>query len=130
MDKKMQKKLRAAGVILLCGNLLLFLTIWLVEKYDHVYLEQVLFQMKTSSEGVYSSLASSAIVRVVLFGVVLTAAEVLLYWLLSGRCSNAFRNDRRYLSYRSTKVCRFFTYHALSLALAVLVSLLHCLQPD
>ena len=121
MDKKMQKKLRAAGVILLCGNLLLFLTIWLVEKYDHVYLEQVLFQMKTSSEGVYSSLASSAIVRVVLFGVVLTAAEVLLYWLLSGRCSNVFRNDRRYLSYRSTKVCRFFTYHALLLALAVLV---------
>ncbi|MBQ7839937.1 MAG: LTA synthase family protein [Lachnospiraceae bacterium] len=98
MKKNTYKRPVAALVILLLGNLLFFLTLWLLSKYDQVYLDQMVFQLKTSSEGVHKDLASSAAVRVGLFGIVATAVEV-----FAGR------------------VCKFFRKRALALALAMLV---------
>ena len=37
------------ALILLAGNLLFFLTIWLASKYDKVTLDQFIYQMKSSA---------------------------------------------------------------------------------
>ena len=87
MKIKLPKKIFAAILLLLSGNLLLFLTIWLTGKYDQVYVDQLIFQMKSSSEGVDSNLLNSAYVRVGLFGIVLTALETFLYKKLSRKYS-------------------------------------------
>lgn len=118
-ERKYRRKLGIAFVLLLIANLLFFLTIWLLEKYDHIYFDQVLFQTKTSSAGVHHALLSSAFVRVGLYGIALTATEILLYWILSGRCVKIFRNH--IVTYRCTKVCNFFVKHALPLALCGLI---------
>ena len=62
-----------AALLLLAGNLLFFLTIWMATKYDKVTLDQFVYQMKSSAVGANSDLINSAAVRVGLFGVALTA---------------------------------------------------------
>lgn len=120
IEKTKQKKLIAASIILLMGNLLFFLTIWLLQTYDRIYFDQVLFQLKTSSAGVHHSLTSSAFVRVGVFGFVLTAVEIILYMLLAGSLQERLRN-RWYASYCKTKVCCFFKKRVLPMAMAVLL---------
>ncbi len=118
-EKKSRNKLTVAAALLLLGNLLLFLTIWLLQKYDRIYFDQLLYQLKAPSAGVQGDLASSAVVRVGVFGVGLTLAEALLYLLLSGRLRRNFRNNKRYRTYCTTNVCSFFMKRALPLSLAV-----------
>lgn len=78
MDKKKYKKRITSLLLLLAGNLLVFLTIWLLDRYDRIYIDQVLFQMKSSSEGVQGNLALNATIRIGLFGIATTAVE---YWI-------------------------------------------------
>lgn len=106
---------------LLCGNLLFFLTIWLANKYDRVTLDQIVYQMKSSAAGANRSLLSSAYIRVLLFGVLLTGVEVLLYLLCSGYFSKAFRGSGKYLKFCSSKICRFLTKKALPICMCILV---------
>ncbi len=115
------RKLAAAVVFLLLGNIFLFLTIWLLNKYDQIYFDQLLFQLKAPAAGVEGSLASSAVVRVGVFGFALTAAEIVFYLLLSGRMRRKLRSIRWYRTYCATDICRFFTKRALPLALSVFV---------
>ncbi len=117
--KTTKRKLTVAALLLLLGNLLLFLTIWLLQKYDHVYFDQLLYQLKAPSAGVQGDLASSAVMRVGVFGITATLIEMLLYLLLSGRLQNKLRDNRPYRSYCTTGVCGFFMKRALPLALAV-----------
>lgn len=121
MRNKIHKKQIAAIILLLAANLVLFLTIWLMNKYDQVYLDQVIFQMKSSSEGVHNELANSAVIRVGLFGILLTAVEVPLYGLLSGAFINRFQDNGRYIAYCGKKICYFFKKRALALALILLL---------
>lgn len=79
------KKQIPALFLLITGNLLFFFTVWLCWKYDKVSVEQLLFQMKSCSDGVDGRLTSSAVFRVGGFGIAMTAAEVLLYQWLSRR---------------------------------------------
>ena len=84
------KRLIASIVVLLAGNLMFFLTVWLLSKYDQVRLDQVIFQMKTSAAGANRSLLGSAFVRVGGFGVGATLIEVFLHMWLSGRLYGLF----------------------------------------
>ena len=107
-DKKKREAV-AACVIVLLANLLLFLTIWLLDRYDRVSLEQLLYQMQTSVSGTNKSLASSAVLRIGLLGFLLTAFDVALYLLLSGRVEEKLKSWKLYHAYCNSRVCRFFS---------------------
>ncbi len=120
-EQKSRRSMVIAAILLLLGNLLLFLTIWLLQKYDRIYFDQLLYQLKAPSAGVQGDLMSSAVMRVGVFGAASTALEILVYLLLSGKFRRKLRNNTRYRHYCRTKVCRFFTKRALPLALSVFV---------
>jgi len=75
--KKYKKRITSLLLLLAC-NLLIFFTIWLLDRYDRIYIDQVLFQMKSSSEGVQGNLALNAVIRIGMFGIITTAVE---YWI-------------------------------------------------
>ena len=105
-------------MFLLLGNILLFLTIWLLQKYDHVYFDQLLYQLKAPAEGAQGSLVSSAAVRVGVFGVGLTLAEVLLFPMIAHKLHRKCAGKHQHISSSIAKVNRFFMRRALPLAIA------------
>lgn len=119
--KKVNKKLVTAAVLITLGNALFFFTIWLLSKYDHIYLDQVLFQLKAPAVGANRTLASSAVVRVGVFAVVLTGIEIFLYMLLGGYKNKWKTKSGRYAKYCAGKVCAFFKKTAIPVALATLL---------
>ena len=110
MDKKKYKKRITSLLLLLAGNLLVFLTIWLLDRYDRIYIDQVLFQMKSSSEGVQGNLALNATVRIGLFGIATTAVE---YWIYK----KLFRRGESVNFVRKHTIM----FSALSLVVAVII---------
>ena len=115
------KKTILAILLLFGANFLFFLTLWLAQKYEKVYLDQFLYQMKTSAAGVHRALAGSAVLRVGVFFLVASFAELLLYRLLSGRFLARLKHRQGYVQYCSGRVCAFFKRSALSLSVALLV---------
>ena len=98
-------------LVLLAGNLLFFLTIWMVNKYENVTLDQFIYAAKSSAAGANRSLMKSAKVRVGVFGVVATMLELLLYWV----CAGAVRR------FRAGRIARFVVRRAVALAMAILI---------
>lgn len=114
----------AAIVFLFLGYLLLFLTLWLCDCYDDVSLENMLFQLKTSSEGVHAVLTSSWILRVGLLSVLFTGLTVFVYRLLFGKYSYLLKNAAWHLSFSKTAAYRFFRDRILLPALCVFFAVL------
>ena len=110
-----------ALIVLIGGNLLFFLTLWLVNKYDNIFLDQILFQLKSPSVGANKNILTSAYVRVGLFSVTLTSIEVFLYFLLAGRMAEKLEKIKSYTKYCTTRCCSFFKTVALPFALATLL---------
>ena len=75
---------RAVLLLLFFANLLLCLTIWMEQTYDQVRVDQILFQLKSSSKGVNGDLSLSAIVFVGGASIGLTVLEAWLLQLVSG----------------------------------------------
>ncbi|MBQ6819537.1 MAG: hypothetical protein IJP35_08050, partial [Clostridia bacterium] len=96
-EKKLRRRRILAAVILLIGNILFFLTLFLLTQYDKFSFDQFLFQLKSSSEGVYRSLAGSVVVQVGVFSLVATLLESVLYLLLSGELKDKLIRSGRYL---------------------------------
>lgn len=119
--KPINKKLITALVILILGNALFFLTLWLIGKYDNIYLDQILFQLKSPAVGANKNLMGSAYIRVGGFSILLTVIEVLLFYVLSGRLKNKWGGFKNYVKYCATKTCKFFGEVALPFALATLL---------
>lgn len=115
-NKKPGKKAIVSVILLLLGNILLFLTLWLLQKYDQICLDQCLFQIKTSSSGVNHELAAGAVLYVGGLGISASVIEAFVYLLLSGRLKEKLQRNRRYIEYCATSVCRFFKKRALTLA--------------
>lgn len=114
---KIRKRVLTAHIILLLGNFLLLWTIWLLNKYDCVSLDQILYQMKTSAAGTNRNLMGSAAVRVGVFGVLLTGVEVFLYYALSGDLAQKWSRSKRYLAYCGSNFCERFKKSALPIAI-------------
>ncbi|MBQ8836209.1 MAG: LTA synthase family protein [Clostridia bacterium] len=108
-------------MFLLLGNILFFLTLWLLQKYDKICLDQCLFQIKTSSSGVNHEIAGSAVLRVGGLSIVSTAVQIFLYLLLSGRLAEKLVGHSSYIFYCTTNACGFFRRRALPLALAIFI---------
>lgn len=117
---KKNKKTILSILLLFGANFLFFLTLWLAQKYEKVYLDQFLYQMKTSAAGVHRALAGSAFIRVGVFFLVASLAELLLYQLLSGRLIDRLRSCQGYVKYSTGQVCAFFRRSSLSLSLVTL----------
>ncbi len=109
------------ALVLLAGNLLFFLTIWMASKYDKVTLDQFIYQMKSSAAGANRSLRNSAVVKVGGYGVVATLVELAVYLLCSGHALKFLRNSRVCRWLCSTRFSRFVVRRALALAMAVLI---------
>lgn len=109
------------AVVLLAGNLLLFLTIWLANKYDDVSLDQFIYQMKSSAAGANRSIFNSALIRVGGFGIAATVLEMILYQLCAGQVKDAWKRNRRYIRFRASGFSRFIVRRTVPLVLAVLV---------
>ena len=76
------RKEKAAVLFLFLADVLIMLTVWLGQNYVQVDFDQLLFQVKTTSEGVHGDLLSSALIQVGLFSLLLILAEIQLYrWL-------------------------------------------------
>lgn len=116
-SKSSRKKTIIALVLLLAGNLILFLTIWLLNKYDKIALDQVLFQMKSSAAGVNRSIMGSAYIRVLGLGLLAMGLELLLYRLLSGNWTGKFRENMKYVRFRTSKTCKRIAGAAVPMAL-------------
>ena len=109
------------ALVLLAGNLLFFLTIWMASKYDKVTLDQFIYQLKSSAAGANTDITQSAVVRVGVFGVGTTILEILLYSLCSGNVWKKLRQRSAYIRFRDTKFARFISHRALALTLAILI---------
>lgn len=124
-SKKQSGKTIWAVILLLAGNLIFFLTIWLSQKYDHVSLDQFIYQMRTSAAGANRSLMNSAYVRVGVYGCVLTLAEVVVAGILFGVLSHPlkaiFKADKYYRMIIDCKVLKFLHKHVLPICLAVFI---------
>lgn len=106
---------------LLCANLVFLLTIWLANKYDKVSLDQFIYQMKSSAAGANRSLKKSVWVRVGLYGFALTFAEMLVFFIVSGKLRKLLHENKHYIKMCASKVCTFITKRVLPLALAFLL---------
>lgn len=108
---KRQKRWRIGALIFaLLGNLLVFLTIWLLSKYDKISLDQVLYQMKTSAAGANSNVLNSAYIRVGVFGVAATVIEVLLYRLLKKNV-DGWSEAKKYTRLKLAKIATYVKEH-------------------
>lgn len=109
-----------SAILLLLGNLLFFLTVWLLNKYDAINLDQIIYQLKTSTAGANKSILGSAYIRVGGFAILLTVAEVLLYRLFSGLAKKFYKSEK-YKKYTATACCRWFKKTALPVAVATVI---------
>lgn len=118
---KNKKKTVAAWLFMIAANSLFTFTLWLLNEYDQIRLEQFLYQFKTSNAGSESKLVLSGVLCTVGFGIMLCLIDLALYYMLSGKFANMLKNSRRYINFCSGKVCNFFRERALHLSLALLV---------
>ena len=103
------KQERITALLLFFSNLIICLMIWMEHTYDQVMLDQLLFQIKSPSTGVYGALSASAVFYVGFFSVGLTALEALLYKFLSEKW---YEKHPKFLYVRK---------HLLSVAAAILL---------
>lgn len=115
-SRKSNRKKYMAALFLLFGNIMFFLTIWLLQKYNKICIDQFLFSMKSTSEGVHHALAGSAVLGVGGYSVIATCLELGLYKVMSGTYKERLGKYKKYLSYCSTKLCRFFKRRFMSLS--------------
>lgn len=117
MDVKKQRII--AVLCMLAANTLLFLTLRLLNSYDEVSVGQFLYHAQTSGEGAGSSVAWTNIMHALGGGLALTLAGCGGYVLLSGKAGK-WLHTSWYEEYRAGRVCRFFRWHMLGLAAALL----------
>ena len=117
-----KKRYIMAVLLLFAGNLILFLTIWLLNKYDKIALDQILFQMKSSAAGANRNILNSAYIRVVGLGTLATVIEIGLYQILSGKWQGRLEQNAHYRNFRAGKICRRIAGATLPLAMVVFMT--------
>lgn len=122
IKQKIMNKNVLAVLLLTAANMIFFLTIWLLNKYDKIALDQVLFQMKSSAAGANRSIMNSAYVRVIGFGLVLTLAEIVLFQSIVGRWGPARLREKMHRHrFHASKIYRLVVRRVLPLTLALFV---------
>ena len=119
-EKRVKRKHIAAIILLLLANLMVFLTIWLLSKYDQISLDQVIFQMKTSAAGANSNLMNSAYIRVGVFGVVSTLIQILAYKRLKVEVDR-WAKEKNYFKVRYVRIAKYIRERSFKISLWFLI---------
>ena len=120
-SKKRLAKPIIACILVLAASLLFFFLLWLINRYDDVQFDQILYQMKAPVSGTSSTIVVDAIVRIGLFGILVATAEILLYLLLAGKLGIWLGKSKRYIVYSASCVARFFKKAFMPFAAMMLV---------
>lgn len=121
MENKKWVKILAL-ILVIWGNGMVFLTLWLTRKYDRITFDQVIFQIKTSAAGANHSLMGSAYMQVGVFTAIAVIAEYYAYRFLSGDLpswEHRWRNTQSYLRHYSGKFATFLRKQLLPIALII-----------
>lgn len=128
--KKRRFYYTTAIICLIGANLLFFLTIWLLDQYDQVTLDQFIYAMKASPAGANRQIAGSAVLEVGVYGIALALVEIYFWKMCNGRFEKRLEKIRLYIKFRATKLCRLITKRALALGSACLLlsTLFFCIK--
>lgn len=114
MKQKKSNKFIVSAILLFFANVFLFLTVWLLNQYDNICFDQFIYQLKSSTQGTDSTLVVSGFVYMGGFGGLLTAFEIFVYSMLSGKILLKEK-------YKQSKICAFFNKGAVPIAATLLV---------
>ena len=121
-------KVVCASLLVLGGNLLFFLMLWISNKYDDVQFDQILYQLKSPVAGTNGDIVSSAIFDVVFIGVILTFAELFAVFYLTGALKRFYGRFAFYAKASTTKFGGFLKKHFMKLAsLSLVISIISCI---
>ena len=125
MTKKFKAKLVFSMIFVTGANMLFLLMLWIINRYDDVQFDQILYQLKSPARGTGSGLVLDAMLKVVLLGAVLAAVEIILYFLLAGKLKCWFGKFKKYVTYSAGHVASFFKKHFMPIAsMSLTVSIL------
>ena len=119
--RKRITRITAACVLALLANLLFFFMIWLINRYDDVQFDQILYQIKSPIAGTAGGIVGSAMLEVVLVGVLAFALETTVYIFLTGRFKDKLSKFGGYVKYSATRVAAFFKKRYMPIAAGALV---------
>lgn len=101
-------KIITATVLLLLANFLFFLMLWLLDRYDKVQFDQILYQIKSPIAGTNGGILGSALISIFLYGTLAAMAEAFIYVLFAGIFSGNLIKLKKYAAYSATRVAQFF----------------------
>ena len=117
-------KIITAAVLLLLANYLFFLMLWLLDRYDKVQFDQILYQVKSPIAGTNGGILGSAMISIFLYGTIAALIFALLYLLIAGIFAGNLLKIKKYMAYSVTRVAAFFKKRFVSASvLLLLVSL-------
>ncbi len=119
--KKDTARLVAASILILLANLLFFLMVWIIDRYDEVHFDQILYQLKSPASGTSATIIWDAILRIVVVGVLVAVLEIFLYLFLSGRLADKLKRIQKYVIYSASRVAAFFKKRFMPIASMALV---------
>ncbi len=120
--KKERRRYVVAAILLFLAIVLLCLTVWVPKQYDIIYIDQFLFQLKSTDTGAYRALGGSLAVEVGLFSVLGTVVLICVYCCLSGRFKEKLQRSRKYMAYCDTRICKWFKEKMTVLSVAALLA--------
>lgn len=97
------------SVILTAGaNMLFLLMLWLLNRYDEVQFDQILYQLKSPVAGTSGGLIGDAMLNVVFAGALLAGVEIFIYMIFTGKLTRMFRGASAYVKYAGGRTAAFF----------------------
>ena len=122
--EKRQRIIRvcAACIIGLLANLIFFFMIWLINRYDNVQFDQILYQIKSPVAGTAGGIIGSAMLEVVLLGTLVCALEITVYFFFAGQFKDKLSRFAKSVKYSATRVAAFFKKRYMIIASLALVS--------
>jgi len=118
ISKKRIWALVFAGIFTVAANLIFFALRFLKSMYDHVYIDQLLYQLKASITGTNAELSGNAVFSIVGLGLIVSAVEIFLWVIISGNAKAIFGKFVGYVTFAAGKVAAFFKKHVLKIASA------------
>ena len=120
-SKKHIAKIITACILVLLANLLFFLMLWILDRYDEVQFDQILYQIKSPVAGTSGTILGDAMIRVVLVGTLVAAAQILVYIFFAGKLNKWFGKIKRYVAYSASRVAAFLKKRFMPIASMTLV---------
>ncbi len=114
-------RLVVSFILVLVANIAFFGLFFLKGRYDHVYLDQLLYQLKASIVGTSSNISGSAVIDIGLYTVILMAVDVFIWLLLSGNLAFIGRKIKYYAKFSQTVFAQFVKKYVLGISAVTLV---------